>query len=998
MTELFGIPVGSLLVGLAIALAAVVSVLAALALRNPVLVKLGVRNVRRRGGRTALIVLGLMLGTTIITAALATGDTMSHTVRATAVESLGATDVIVSAAGTGTDVPGELGDVSGFGYISQSVVREVEGALAGTGLADGVTGAIVDQVALQAPQQRRTEPRVTLFAPDPDRTDDVLSISDASGAQRSLGELRPGEAFLDEDAAEELGVAAGDRVLLFAGSQPSELVVADVVSFAGTGTTGSSLLLPLREAQTLLRRQGLIRHVLVSNTGDDMSGVGLSDAVAERLQPVADVLGLEVATTKQDALADADEAGNAFMAIFTTFGSFSIAAGILLIFLIFVMLAAERRGELGIARAIGTRRSHLVQLYTFEGLAYDLGAALVGALLGVAIAYGMVFALASAFATEELSVEFAVSARSLAIAYALGVLLTFVVVAVSAWRVSVMTISAAIRNLPEPASQRRRGRWILGLVGLSFGALLTASGLAGAAATPLMLGISLLIVSAVPFARLVGVPERAAFTIPGLAIIVLWLLPWSVWERAFGQLSMDFSTWIASGLMLVTGVVWVIMFNADLVIGIALRTVGRIRAAAPVLRIALAYPLAGRFRTGTTLAMFTLVVFTLVTGTTSSGSFMAAFQDTEAFGGGFHVRASTAPAAPIWNLQAAIDQAPGVDRERIVAVGSQSVLPVAAKQVGTERAAETYAVRGLDAGFLAHTTFELGAIARPYGSAREVWDAIRERPGLAVVDSLIVPRRDQFGFAPAVGDFRLTGFLYDDGVFEPVPVVVRDPDGGPPLRLTVIGVLSDTAPVEMMGISTSQETLAVAFPNRALPTIHYVALTPGADARVEAARLESAFLANGMEAEAVEDVLADVTASSVTINRLIQGFMGLGLIVGVAALGVVAARSVVERRQQIGVLRAIGFRRGMVQASFILEAALVAITAIVVGSALGLVLAFNIVRDQREQASWEGLSLVVPWLNLGIIFAAVFVVAVGTTLAPALRASRIRPAEALRYQ
>jgi len=153
-----------------------------------------------------------------------------------------------------------------------------------------------------------------------------------------------------------------------------------------------------------------------------------------------------------------------------------------------------------------------------------------------------------------------------------------------------------------------------------------------------------------------------------------------------------------------------------------------------------------------------------------------------------------------------------------------------------------------------------------------------------------------------------------------------------------------------------------------------------------------------MEAEAVEDVLADVTAASVTINRLIQGFMGLGLIVGVAALGVVAARSVVERRQQIGVLRAIGFRRGMVQASFILEAALVALTSIVVGSALGLVLAFNIVSDQREQASWEGLTLVVPWLNLGIIFLAVFLVAVGTTLAPALRASRIRPAEALRYQ
>ena len=66
------------------------------------------------------------------------------------------------------------------------------------------------------------------------------------------------------------------------------------------------------------------------------------------------------------------------MSMFTTFGSFSIAAGILLIFLIFVMLAAERRGELGIARAIGTRRRHLVQMFLFEGVAYDVVAAAVG--------------------------------------------------------------------------------------------------------------------------------------------------------------------------------------------------------------------------------------------------------------------------------------------------------------------------------------------------------------------------------------------------------------------------------------------------------------------------------------------------------------------------------------------------------------------------------------------------------------------------------------------
>jgi putative ABC transport system permease protein len=130
----------------------------------------------------------------------------------------------------------------------------------------------------------------------------------------------------------------------------------------------------------------------------------------------------------------------------------------------------------------------------------------------------------------------------------------------------------------------------------------------------------------------------------------------------------------------------------------------------------------------------------------------------------------------------------------------------------------------------------------------------------------------------------------------------------------------------------------------------------------------------------------------------VQGFLGLGLLVGVAALGVISARSVVERRQQIGVLRAIGFRRRMVQATFLLESSFVALTSIVVGTGLGLLLAWNIIRDTQRQPSWENLTLVVPWVNLGVIFLVVYAVALAATLAPALRASRIRPAEALRYQ
>jgi putative ABC transport system permease protein len=145
-------------------------------------------------------------------------------------------------------------------------------------------------------------------------------------------------------------------------------------------------------------------------------------------------------------------------------------------------------------------------------------------------------------------------------------------------------------------------------------------------------------------------------------------------------------------------------------------------------------------------------------------------------------------------------------------------------------------------------------------------------------------------------------------------------------------------------------------------------------------------------------VVDDVVASSLTFNRLIQGFLGLGLLVGVAALRVISARAVVGRRQQIGVMRAIGFRREMVQSAYLLESSFVALTATVVGTFLGLVLAWNIVDDQRRQPSWDNLTLHVPWLNLLIVFVVVYAVAILATLAPAMRASRVRSAEALRYQ
>jgi putative ABC transport system permease protein len=162
--------------------------------------------------------------------------------------------------------------------------------------------------------------------------------------------------------------------------------------------------------------------------------------------------------------------------------------------------------------------------------------------------------------------------------------------------------------------------------------------------------------------------------------------------------------------------------------------------------------------------------------------------------------------------------------------------------------------------------------------------------------------------------------------------------------------------------------------------------------------LEAQFLPNGMEAVVMQEELDDFVAVNRTFNYIVQGFLGLGLIVGVAALGVISARSVVERRHEIGVMRAIGFERSRVQISFLIEACMTALAGIVIGSTLGIIIAFNMIRDAKTQPSWENMDYAVPWMNLGIIFAIVLAAALLTAWLPARQASRVYPAEALRYE
>ncbi len=142
-------------------------------------------------------------------------------------------------------------------------------------------------------------------------------------------------------------------------------------------------------------------------------------------------------------------------------------------------------------------------------------------------------------------------------------------------------------------------------------------------------------------------------------------------------------------------------------------------------------------------------------------------------------------------------------------------------------------------------------------------------------------------------------------------------------------------------------------------TSYYVALGNPDQAADVAKSIESALLKNGVQATSIQDEIKEGQKQSTGFLYIIQGFMGLGLLVGVAAVGVIAFRSVVERRQQIGVLRALGYQREAVSLSFMIETAFVVGMGVLSGTVLGLMLSRNLFMS--DETGSEFTTFLIPW-------------------------------------
>jgi len=188
----------------------------------------------------------------------------------------------------------------------------------------------------------------------------------------------------------------------------------------------------------------------------------------------------------------------------------------------------------------------------------------------------------------------------------------------------------------------------------------------------------------------------------------------------------------------------------------------------------------------------------------------------------------------------------------------------------------------------------------------------------------------------------------------------------------------------------SRSAAVQAFGDRAVPSRAYVAAKQPDQF---ASSFAGTYLANGGSAETIHNIVHDQLSEQDQFFLLIRGYLALGLIVGIAGIGVIMVRAVRERRRQIGVMRALGVQAAAVRTAFVVESAFVAVEGLVIGTVLALITGWSIT---LTDAFGAGLVFRVPIVAIAGVVVGTLVCALLATAAPARAASRIRPAVALR--
>lgn len=964
MQELFGISMNSIMVVMLVLLLLSLAAVIWVAVRRPVFFRMGMRNIPRRKTQSLLIIVGLMLATLISAAALSVGDTLNHSIGSEVYNLFGEVDELVIGSTAGDEEINIQSVVTNT--VPATAIDDVRAASANLDV-DAVGGMLItfapainvgaepdtsNPMALFE-QGTASEPMVGVVSA-PQQTYDDFEVKDIDGNTIDVGQLGSDKVYITEKLADNIDIGVGDSLVYVL---DNNFYVAEVVGIApNQALTGSfnapnspGIIVGYEHLREITGLSDEWSAVLVSNSGDSREGATRSDDVTTSMNERLDGTGLVASDFKAQFLEEAEFAGSVFVTMFIGFGLFSISVGVLLIVLIFTMLAAERRGEMGMMRAVGGQRRQLIQQFLSEGAGYTLLSGLVGTALGVGAAWIISRAVGS-LTGGFFAIELYVHPRSLVVAYALGVIITFMAVIFSSWRASRLNVVAALRDIPEiHRSRSSKKPLVFGVLGILIGALLIYQGETSDSITLFLIGITIVPFAIAAITTWFGISSKWVLTLVGLFVLFIWAMPTNWFENIFGEMGTGgIELFLLSGLAMVAASTLILMQHMDMLLRVVQSLGSRMKGWLGAVRLGVAYPKSNGGRSGMTIAMFSLIVFSIVVMASVNNIIMQSFMGGDAMAG-LDVQVQMFNTNPVDDVTAEMKER-GVNLEGVSAPGRVDALGPILDEVQVTRDGETEwttasAMFAVDQEWVDLTNLEFGSRAEGYESDEAIREAMKTEKNVVVVNSSMVLTGEEANsgmMAQSEDPLRLN--MVGDNTFEPYTIVARG-EAGEEVELTVIGVL-DSEYSMLFGYYLSAPTLADIAPDTVpIFSTYYYTVDASRDPGDVAADMERALLRYGAQGIDIAEMMEEFQAQQNGFMTVLQWFMGLGLIVGIAAVGVISYRAVVERRQQIGVLRALGFQATTIGRAFVIETGIIVILGSLAGVFLGLIVSYNLTSD-----------------------------------------------------
>jgi putative ABC transport system permease protein len=560
-------------------------------------------------------------------------------------------------------------------------------------------------------------------------------------------------------------------------------------------------------------------------------------------------------------------------------------------------------------------------------------------------------------------------------------MLTMVTVHLVTWRISKLNIVRAIRNIPEPSRSRSdKGAIRLGLAVLIVGLVVMLLGIRSRSLAPALSGLSLMTISAGPILRR-WVGDRLAWNIAGFATLLVWL------PKGFQifPYASSIETFVIAGIFMVTAALMIVTFNSDSIVFFftaLLRVKGRYRA---VIQTSVSYPLRARMRTALSIFIFGLVIFTVTTLIMISGILAVGIpKEVNDSSGGFDVAAFSAYPLDLWghiNTTAGLVEKSNISDVVQLSIGR--VMVSLTDSNGTDRGAPFgYNVIGANTSLYAEGNFPLADWnTNLYSTQLDAWNAVRDNSSLAIVDGSANANSQS---SINVGISALTGVKVGD-------------------RLSLEDRFDKNQTVTVVGIMKAQAINAVFVSPQYVRSdlqingsnLFLIKLSPGLDAVRQGTLIQSQFWQYGLSAIPIISVAQSEVSQINGILGLIEAFLALGLIIGITGLGIITIRSIHERRIEIGMMRALGYTRRMVVVNFALESAFVSVLGIIIGSLLGIAIGYQIWQNDFQVMD---MDFVIAWGPIVVVGILAFLATLLSVIPAARGASRVSPAEVLRFE